>query len=99
MFEDLDVITRSVTIRNISNEALFIEKALSVCVDFEGMDYDTITLHGSWARERHIQRKKVDLGKFAVSSIRGQSSHQEHPFMAIVSRETNQDNGEVYCRS
>lgn len=96
VFEDLDVITRSVTIRNISNEALFIEKALSVCVDFEGMDCDTITLHGSWARERHIQRKKVDLGKFAVSSIRGQSSHQEHPFMAIVSRETNQDNGEVY---
>ena len=96
VFEELDVIARSVKIRNIGNEICYIEKALSTCVDFEGMDFDVITLHGSWARERHIQRRNVDLGKYSVSSIRGESSHQEHPFMAIVSRETNQDSGEVY---
>lgn len=96
VFEELDVIARSVRIRNIGDEVCYIEKALSICVDFEGIDFDVITLHGSWARERHIQRRNVDLGKFSVGSIRGQSSHQEHPFMAIVSRETCQDNGEVY---
>lgn len=96
VFEKKDVITRSVRVINSSKEALYIDKIMSLCLDFEGMDFDTISLHGSWARERHIQRRQVDYGKFSVSSIRGESSHQDHPFMAVVSRETSQTQGEVY---
>ena len=96
VFENLDVITRNVRIINNGQSSIFLERALSVCMDFEADKYDVITLHGSWARERHIQRHSIELGKFSVSSNRGESSHQEHPFMAIVSRETSQEKGEVY---
>lgn len=96
VFEKLDVITRSTRIENHGSRPIYLLKALSMCLDIEGMDYDMITLHGSWARERQIQRTSVTYGKMTVASIRGESSHQEHPFMAIVSRETCQDRGEVY---
>lgn len=58
VFEELDAIIRSVRIKNSSEDKITLTKVLSTCVEFEGIDYDMISLHGSWARERHIQRKK-----------------------------------------
>lgn len=96
VFHEIDAITRSVRIENHGNEELTIEKALSVCVDFDGMNYDMLSLHGSWARERHIQRRRIQYGIQSISSIRGESSHQENPFMAVLSKDATEDYGEVY---
>ena len=95
-FEGEDVITRDVKIINKTDKSIMIEKAYSCCLDFDGIDYDVITLHGSWARERHVQREPLSLGKQGVNSVRGESSHQEHPFMALCKREATEDFGEVY---
>ena len=35
-------------------------------------------------------------GKQSVGSVRGESSHQEHPFIALLSADATQDAGEVY---
>ncbi|SFS04625.1 alpha-galactosidase [Anaeromicropila populeti] len=95
-FENLDVITRSVRVKNLGESSIFINKVLSACVDFDGIDYDLITLHGSWARERIIQRRKVGYGKYITSSNRGASSHQDHPFMALLDSDATEDTGNVY---
>lgn len=96
VFEDTDVITRNVTVINKSEKDRYLDKVLSVCCDFDGINYDVITLHGSWARERHIQRRRIGYGKYSTSSIRGESSHQDHPFMAVLTSNAQQDYGEVY---
>jgi len=96
VFENLDVITRSVAIKNCSKDQISLTKVLSCCVDFDGMDYDMITMHGAWARERHVQRSAVRYGKQSTSSIRGESGHQDHPFIALLEREATEDYGEVY---
>lgn len=96
VFENLDVITRSVKVINHSNEDILLTKILSACVDFDRVDMDILTLHGSWARERHINRRNVTLGKQAISSIRGESSHQMNPFLAVMDKTANEDNGEVF---
>lgn len=96
VFEEYDVITRSVKIHNTSKEAVILEKVLSACLELDGMDYDMITLHGSWARERHIQRRGIAYGKQSASSIRGESSHQDNPFLAVLERKASEDYGEVY---
>ena len=54
-FENLDVITRSVRVKNNSNKDIKLEKVLSACVDFDGIDYDMISLHGSWARKEEYK--------------------------------------------
>lgn len=96
VFEEEDVITRDVKIINNTDKTIMIEKAYSCCQDLDGVDYDLITLHGSWARERHVQRSPLSLGKQGVNSVRGESSHQEHPFMALCAREATEDFGDVY---
>ncbi len=97
VFEDVDAITRSVRITNRGNQNLFLKKALSACLQLDGPDYEYITLHGSWARERHIVRRPLTGGRHSISSLRGESSQQEHPFLAVVTPDTTQDAGEVYA--
>lgn len=71
VFEDTDAIARSVRFYNDSDQPIFLEKAMSACLDMDDRDYDMITLHGSWARERRMDRRRVSHGKHAVSSLRG----------------------------
>ena len=96
VFENLDVITRSVRIKNLNEKPIVLTKVLSTCLDIENKDYEMMTLHGSWARERHIQKRKIGHGKQSASSVRGESSHQDHPFMAIASKEISEEQGEIY---
>ncbi len=96
IFEELDVVTRSVKVINHGSEEIYLTKVMSICLDMDNRDFDMITLHGSWARERHIQRKSLGYGIQGLGSIRGESSHQDHPFMALASKNCTQEVGEVY---
>lgn len=97
VFQDVDVVTRSVKITNTGKEHFYLTKVCSACLDMDNRDYDMISLHGSWGRERHIQRKTLGYGIQNVSSLRGESSHQDHPFLALVEKSATQENGEVYA--
>ena len=97
VFEDVDVITRSVKVLNKGKEAVYLTKVFSACLDMDNREFEAITLHGSWARERHIQKTPVGHGNFSVESMRGKSSHQNHPFMALKTKGTTQEYGEVYA--
>ena len=96
VFEKLDVITRSVQIQNISGNAVYLTHVLSACLDMDNESYDLITLNGDWAGERMIFRRPLAPGKQAAISNRGVSSHQANPFLALVSKNADQENGTVY---
>lgn len=95
VFSDVDVITRSVRIEN-DGEMLYLTKALSFSMDMDNRDFTLLTMHGSWARERMLEHRKVKKGFMGVESVRGESSHQEHPFMALAAGNADQSHGEVY---
>ena len=95
-FNDLDVITRSVCLKNNGTAPLNVKRVLSACVDFDNDGYDFITLNGSWARERVMERCRLHHGKQGVDSVKGESSHQNNPFVALVSHTADEDNGEAY---
>ena len=97
VFEDVDVITRSVKVVNASEKTLFLTRVMSACLDMDNRDFEAVTLHGSWARERHIQTVPVSHAKLSVESVRGESSHQDHPFMALKTKGADDDRGEVYA--
>lgn len=96
VFENYDAITRSCRIINDSEKEVDILRALSANVDFRHSDFDLIQLSGSWARERHIIRTPLRNGGQCVESRRGASSHAQNPFIALVSKDTTEDKGEVY---
>lgn len=96
VFEDEDVITRSVSVKNAGDKDIRLTKVYSACIDMDDEDFEMLTLHGSWARERQIERRPIAYGKQSVSSLRGESSHQDHPFMAWMSKNADQTRGDVY---
>lgn len=97
VFEKENIITRSVRVENHGQQEVRLEKIYSACLDMDNEAFEMISLHGSWARERHIQQGALHYGKQTISSARGESSHQEHPFIALVTPGTTQKQGKVYA--
>ena len=96
IFEGSDAIVRSVKIINSSDKDIFLTKVMSASLDMDSEDFELLTLHGSWARERQIDQRPIGYGKTSVGSVKGESSHQEHPFMALVEKGASQEIGRVY---
>ena len=97
VFEKEDVITRSAVILNRSGESVTVRKAYSASLDMDNDDFELVTLTGGWARERHMERAGIRHGRTYVGSSRGYTSHQEHPFIALVTPDTTRKTGDVYA--
>ena len=95
-FEKLDVITRSVIVRNVGDKPCTLTRVYSACVDLDTDEFDMITLNGSWARERAVERCRLHHGKQSIDSMRGESSHQNNPFVALCEHKADEDSGEVF---
>ncbi len=96
VFPEKDVLTRSVRIENRGETVCNLEKAASFCLDLHQEGFEVIHLHGSWARERHIQRIPQSAANMIFDSKRGASSHCENPFVALVRPETTEAFGDAY---
>lgn len=96
VFADFDAIARSARFSNGSGDPIRLERALSASVDFPDASYDALYLSGAWARERHVQRRRLAPGVTGISSRRGSSSHQQNPFLALLRPDATEQQGEVY---
>lgn len=92
-----DLITRYFTIDNQGQDPVKLQKAMSICLDLPGHEYDVITLYGCQTAERNMQRKSVGYGNYSIGSRRGASSHDFNPFLALASPDTNEESGDVYA--
>ncbi|WP_239613761.1 alpha-galactosidase [Cohnella mopanensis] len=96
VFTDHDAIVRSVKLINQGGTTLRLLRALSGSVDFRHDQFHFLQLSGAWARERDLYRRQVVPGIQSVESRRGSSSHQQNPFIALVSPNADEENGEAY---
>ena len=96
---ELDIITRSVYIRNQSSEKIYVNKVMSAELDFLYGDYDLLTFYGRHAMERNLQRVPVAHGSQMIGSVRGTSSHQYNPMMILAEKDTTEDHGGCYAMS
>jgi alpha-galactosidase len=96
IFQHLLVITRSALLKNNSSDQLEIERLMSASIDFSDKDFMFVHLAGSWSRERHVKERKLETGIQSISSLRGASSHQHNPFLALKRPNTTEYTGEVY---
>ncbi|MEC0228654.1 alpha-galactosidase [Paenibacillus alba] len=96
VFRDFDAITRSVRFVNVGSRPIKLLRALSFGMDLSHCDLDMLHLSGTWARERHIERRPIVTGGSVIESRRGSSSHSLNPFMALLSKQADEDHGDVY---
>lgn len=95
-FRDSDAIARSVRCVNESEDAVRIRRALSASVDFNSDAYELVHLNGGWANERNLSRRALVQGQQGIESRRGSSSHQHNPFVALVSPNADEEQGDAY---
>ena len=95
VFDDCDVIARSVRLINDGPEDIRLTGVMSLSLDLPDSRWDLITLSGSWARERSIYRRPLVPGYQGVSTRCGASSLQQSPFLALARKETDERAGEV----
>ena len=56
---------------------------MSLSLDLPDKDYVWMQFSGAWSRERHVKERRLEQGIQSVGSIRGNSSHEHNPFIAV----------------
>ncbi|MDD2970989.1 MAG: alpha-galactosidase [Lachnospiraceae bacterium] len=95
IYEELSVITRHVRFIHKGESVIRLQTAMSACVDLPDKEYDMLHLSGAWARERYVKTRKLEQGLQSIYSMRGASSAEHNPFIALKRRNTTEDTGEV----
>ncbi|WP_100405741.1 alpha-galactosidase [Bacillus solitudinis] len=96
IFSSGPVITRSSHIINAGEESVYLERMMAGSIDFASCEFEMVQLSGAWSRERHLKERRLVMGIQSISSIRGASSHQHNPFLALKRPTTSEESGEVY---
>ncbi len=88
-------LARSAKIVNDGEGPVHLLTAMSLCMDLPDSDYEWVQLSGAWARERHVKVRKLEQGIQAVDSMRGHSSHEHNPFIALKRPAADEFQGEA----
>lgn len=97
VFEEADIITRAVKVKNNGKAPIQLKKIMSVCLDFiNGSGMDLISLPGRYGQERQVERQPMTHHIHTISSVRGSSSHQQNPFVILCDRDATEDYGKCY---
>ena len=96
IFKDYAAITRNVRFECGLSEGITLESAMSASVDLPDKEYELIELTGAWARERSVKTRRLEHGIQSIYSMRGCSSNNYNPFLALKRPDTNENSGEVY---
>ncbi len=96
VFEECDVITRSMRVCNHEDGDIRILRALSMQLDLDEEDYVVTGFHGTWAREMQMSKHALVPGIHVNDSKTGFSSNRCNPFFMIGKKYTGETHGECY---
>ena len=91
---DFPVIARHTRITQAGASAVTIERVMSCNVDLIDDAWEMVQLNGAWSRERHVTTMPLRPGIQSVYSMRGHSSAQFNPFLALKRKECTETQGE-----
>jgi alpha-galactosidase len=105
LFEQHDVIRRTVRLENAGQSAVRVERILSGSIGLPPGAYDAWTLHGQWGAEYRLTSRALGPGKLVMESRRGFTSHEANPWIAIgqsggqaggLAGQTSEEHGRVW---
>lgn len=94
--ENRPAIMRSARLLNTGDKTLQIDRMMSFALDLPDANYTMLELTGAWSRERHLKERPLQHGIQSITSLRGHSSHNFNPFIALKRPQTTEMSGEVY---
>ncbi len=96
IYKERPVITRNACFKHNGQENIVLLNAMSGAVDLPESGYDMIHLSGAWSRERYVKRRPLEQGIQSVYSMRGISSAEHNPFLALTENTTTENSGIAY---
>ena len=94
---EYNAIARNAVIYNLSENDMELLSACSAAFDIvDAEDYEMMNLYGVWGRERKPECMKLRHGIQLVDSKRGSSSHNQNPFIGLLSKNCSEESGEAY---
>lgn len=96
VFEESDVIVRSVKVINSGEQAIKIKRLMSMQLDFDDNEYIFTNFGGAWAREMKRYDHVPHQGKFVNSSLTGTSSSRQNPFVMLSEPRATEMSGACY---
>lgn len=96
IYKELPVLTRSAKFINKGSSTIVLNRAMSACIDLPDSNYEMFHLAGAWSRERHVKRRRLEQGIQSIYSMRGTSSSEHNPFIALKRYNTDEFYGEAY---
>ncbi len=96
IFEEEDIIVRSLEVINKSNGQIILDKVLSFNLDLLNKNFVLSKLDGAWIRERHISDFELINGTVRFDSKKGVSSSDHNPFFILKNKNTLEDYGDAY---
>ncbi|MGT2866070.1 alpha-galactosidase [Streptococcus fryi] len=94
IFSSFPVVTRSARFEQIG-KPIVLTRALSMSLDLPDKDYEWLHLDGAWGRERFVQTSPLHQGVQSIYSLKGSSSSEHNPFIALKRPYTTEHSGEV----
>lgn len=96
IFENSGTIARGQKLTNLCERKRKIQRFLSGALDMKNQQFDFLHLSGAWLKERHIKRHSLEQGTVSVGSLKGASSHQHNPFIALLPKGSSNHQGDIY---
>ncbi len=96
IFYEKDIITRCAELRNIGSAPLYLNKIMSMSMDFLSGDFDLIHFQGRHNNEMNTEVTPVRHELTSIGSRRGVSSHQHNPFAILAEKGCTEENGLCY---
>lgn len=82
-FNDSDVISTHIEIKNTSDDLIYIKKLFSLQLDFAGDSANITSFDGTWNYERINHKTQLKSGRFEIDSKLGFSSNTHNPYMIV----------------
>jgi len=95
LFSSRPVLTRTARFINDGHAEVFLDQAMSACLDLPDSEYEWWQFSGAWGRERHLKTRTLEQGITSIGSIRGNSSAQQNPFVILARPGTDDLQGEA----
>ena len=96
VFEQSDVITRSLELINHSQQEVTVERIFSSSLDLPDSEFELVHLSGKWINECQIKRHPLSNGIFHIDSKKGVSGANHNPFLCLARPQTQELSGECY---
>lgn len=96
VFADSGIIARYQRVENIGEQTVMLQNVQSISLELPARSYDFLSLYGTHAKEGNINRFSLHRGIQRIESVRGSSSPQHQPFLALMDQQTTENSGEVY---